>query len=109
MLESGWLFLGRIAFVWTLLALLGAVYLDDRDETADGLIIVAGAVGVVLWGVWTFGALNIEVVDGGVAYEFTHPELAIVSVVMGVISGYLALTGPFDIILRARDAELRDL
>lgn len=109
MLESGWLFVGRIAFGWTVLATVAAVYLDGADGRADGVVSNAGVVGFLLWGVWTFGALNIEVVDGGTTITFTHPELAIAGVAMALIPGYLALTGPIELIQRAHDPSEREL
>ncbi|MGK7294864.1 MAG: hypothetical protein ACNS61_03425 [Candidatus Wenzhouxiangella sp. M2_3B_020] len=106
MLESAFLFVGRIAFVWTLVVVIGATYLDDQD---DALAIMGGVIGFVLWGVWTFGTLNIEVVGGGVSYTFSHPELTILGVALAMVPGYIALTGPIEIIGRYRDATMDDL
>lgn len=109
MLESAWLFIGAIAFAWTVLAVIAAAYLDSTNARADGVVSNAGVIGFILWGVWTFGALNIEVVDEGSTVTFTHPELAIAGVAMALIAGYLALTGPIELIGRARDPSQREL
>lgn len=109
MLESAWLFIGRIAFVWTVLTVGAAVYVDGRDSTGDALAMVSGVVGFLLWGAWTFGALNVEVTGGGVVYEFAHPELAILGVAMALVPGYIALTGPIELINRYRGATPDDL
>lgn len=102
MLESAWLFVGRIAFGWTIVTLLAAVYFDPEDSSGDGLAIIGGTIGLVLWGVWTYGTLEISVVDAGSTVTFTHPELTFLGVAMALIPGYIALTGPIDLINRAR-------
>lgn len=109
MLESAWLYVGRIAFLWTILTVAGAVYVKPDDHTGDSLATVAGVVGFVLWGVWTFGALEIEVVDGGTTVSMTHPELAILGVALALVPGYIALTGPINLIGRAREPSMREL
>lgn len=102
MLESAWLFVGRIAMVWTILTVAAAVYVDPVDDTGDGLAIIGGVVGFVLWGIWTFGTLEIELVEGSSTYTFQHPELTILGVVLALVPGYIALTGPIELINRAR-------
>lgn len=109
MLESGWLFVGRVAFVWTLVTVLGAVLVEPTDKAGDWLVTVGGGVGFVVWGVWTFGSLDVEVVSGGTVVTLAHPELTILGVVMAIIPGYLALTGPIEMISRARDTHMEDL
>lgn len=103
MLESAWLFVGRIAFAWTVLTVIGAVYVDPVDDTGDGLATIGGVVGFILWGVWTFGALDVSVVVGSSTITFTHPELAILGVALSLVPGYIALTGPIELINRARE------
>lgn len=103
MLESGWLFIGRIAFIWTLAVVLVAISVDPGDGGGDDIAIVGGVVGFILWGVWTFGTLNIEVVDGSSTTVFTHPELTLLGIAMALVPGYIALTGPIELIKRARD------
>lgn len=109
MLESAWLFVGRIAFVWTIITVVAAAYVDTGDETGDALATIGGVVGFVMWGVWTFGTLNIEVVGDAVVYEFTHPELTILGVALALVPGYIALTGPIEIVSRVRETRMRDV
>lgn len=111
MLEAAWIFIGRIAFVWTVLTVLAAVYVDADNGTGDGLATIGGVVGFVLWGVWSFGALNVAVVKGGrvSADYFSQPELALIGVAMALVPGYIALTGPIELINRARQPEMRDI
>lgn len=109
MILSAWLFVGCIAFVWTLVTLLAAVYFDPQDSSGDGLSIIAGTIGFVLWGVWTYGTLEISVVSNGTELTFTHPELTILGVSMALIPGYIALTGPIDLINRARQPKTDEI
>lgn len=108
MLESAWVFIGRIAFAWTVLTVLGAIYVPG-DDTGDALATVGGVLGFVLWGIWTFGSLNVEVMSGGSTTTFTHPELALAGVTMALVPGYIALTGPVELIARARDTDMQDV
>jgi len=109
MLETAWLFIGAIAFGWTVVTLAVAIYADVSQQTGDGIAMLGGIVGFTLWAVWTFGALDITVVGESVTYQFSHPELAIVGVAMSLIPGYIALTGPIELVARARDPEMRDV
>jgi len=110
MLASAWLFVGAVAFLWTVVAVTGGVVAGAQAGRGDGIATVGGVVGFVLWGVWTFGALNVEVVtDSGSTVTMTHPELAIVGVMMALVPGYIALTGPIELVSRYRDASPEDL
>jgi len=103
MWASAWLFVGAIAFIWTLVTLLAAAYADPTDNTGDGLTIIGGTIGFILWGVWTYGTLEVEVVSNGTELTFVSPELTILGVAMALIPGYLALTGPIELVNRARE------
>lgn len=109
MLESAWLFVGRVAVVWTLVALAASAYFDDGNGRADALCSNAGVVGFVLWGVWTYGTLDIEVVDGGTTVAFSHPELTILGVAMCLVPAYIALSGTLDLFARAKSPSVEDL
>lgn len=109
MLESAWLFVGRIAFAWTVLTVAAAAYVNTADNNGDALATIGGVVGFVLWGVWTYGALDVSVVGDSVTYTFVHPELAILGVAMALVPGYIALTGPFELVSRFRDGQMDDL
>lgn len=106
MIESAWLQVGRIAFLWTVFIVAVAIYADPREGVGDGIVTVGGAVGFVLWGVWTFGALNIQTLDGGSEFTYTHPEIAILGVALALLPGYLALTGPLELVGRATRGDL---
>lgn len=109
MLESAFLFVGAIAFAWTLVTLLAATYATPAAGAGDGLATMAGVVGFVLWGVWTFGTLEIEVVADTTTYTFTHPELTFLGVALALVPGYIALTGPIELISRARNPSTDDI
>jgi len=103
MILSAWLFVGAIAFVWTLVTVIAAAYADPRDRQGDAVAIIGGTLGTVLWGVWTYGTLEIVVVDSTTTYSFAHPELTILGIAMAMVPGYIALTGPIELINRARE------
>lgn len=106
MLESSFLFIGRIAFLWTVIVVFGSSYFD---RAADDIAIVGGTIGFVLWGVWTFGTLNVEVANGATVYEFASPALTFVGIAMALVPGYLAISGPIELISRYRDGDMRDI
>lgn len=98
MLQSAWLFVGLVA----ILATIGALLTDD-----DGIAIITGALGFVTWGIFAYGALNVEVAEAPEPYVM--PEVTILAVALALIPGYIALTGPVEIISRARDTDLQDV
>lgn len=100
MLWQAWLFVGTVA----VLATGVAVFTDD-----DAVAIVSGCVGTVLWFIWAFGALNVEVITGGSADTLSMPVLTFVGAGLGVIPAYIALTGPVDIVHRWREGDTRNL
>lgn len=108
MLQSAWLFVGTIAFLWTLVTIFIAAYADPDPGAGAGeaMATIGGVVGFILWGVWTFGALNITVVGDSTTFSFSHPELAILGVAMALVPGYIALTGPVELVKRARDTRM---
>jgi len=94
MLESGWLFVGGVAVLATAAAVL---------TTDDGVAIVAGVAGALSWGIWSFGTLNVEVVDGaGGTITFTSPALTLLGVAFALLPLFVALTGPVALVDRAR-------
>lgn len=106
MLESAWLFVGRVAFAWTVLVAIAALWVNVRD---DLIVIVGGTAGFVMWGVWLFGALNVEVASNGTVLDFAMPPVAVLGLVMALVNGYLAITGPIEVIARAQDTRLDDM
>lgn len=96
MLSTAWVFVGAVALVAT----LGAVLTAD-----DGVAIVGGVVGFICWGVWSFGALDLTVVNSGGVETFSMPEVAFLGIMFALLPGYIALTGPIEIIGRARSGD----
>lgn len=111
MYETHFLFLGTIAFLWTVLTALAASVLETADNSQDALAMVAGVIGFILWGVWSFAALNVQVIAGGqtTATTYSSPELAIVGVMLALVPGWIALTGPFELVSRWRDGNMDEL
>jgi len=102
MLESAWLFIGVLATLITGVALAtqtaGAALIPDDDALA----IVSGVLGFVLWGVWTFGALDLVVItDTGTEVVRSMPTVAFTGLMLSLVPGYIALTGPANIVRRA--------
>lgn len=106
MLESAWLMLGTMAFVWTVLIVFASAYFP---EAGNDIAMVGGTSGAILWGVWTFGTLQVEVVEGATVYEFAMPSLTLVGLVMAIIPLYVAVTGPVELMARYRDPDQREI
>lgn len=87
MLESAWLFVGFVGVLIT----AAALYTND-----NALAIVLGVLGTVTWVIWTYGAFDVTVVDGGVELSFSEPAIAIFGIMMGLVPLYIALTGPIE-------------
>jgi len=100
MLESAWLFIGAVAILATGLAL---------TTTDDGMAIMAGVLGFVTWGVWTWGSLDVRVVGDSVTYSFTMPSVTILGIAFAMVPAWIALTGPVDIVSRYRQPNAEDL
>lgn len=100
MLESAWLFVGCVA----ILATAAAVLTND-----DGVAIVAGVLGFVTWGVWTYGSLDVRAVGDSVTYTFSMPSLTILGIAFALIPAYIALTGPTEIINRHREPNAEEI
>lgn len=110
MLKIGWIVITVVAMGAT------AIALSTKSEGAalwpndDGVAIFAGVVGFVSWGFWTYGTLNIEIVtETGTVVSQSMPAVTYFGLMMMLIPGYIALTGPVDIIRRSRNATLDDL
>jgi len=92
-LESGWLFVGAVAAVAT----AGALLTED-----DVLAIMAGVIGAVSWGLFSYGSLDVRVVGDSVTYSFTMASLALFGLMMVIPPAYVALTGPIEAVSRVR-------
>lgn len=100
MLQTAWIFVGIVA----LIATVAAVVTED-----NGIAIVAGALGFVCWLVVAYGALNIQVpTDSGVE-TFSVPELTFLSVAIACVPGFIALTGPVELVSRAKDGRIDEV
>jgi len=98
MLESAWLFTGAISAIVSLVAILTQTQAAATIPQDDGVAIVAGVIGFVSWGVFAFGALNVRVVGDAVTYTFSMPSVAILATILALVPGYIALTGPAEIV-----------
>jgi hypothetical protein len=101
-----WAFIGLVAMLWTLVAVVGPTIVDDVEQ-ADLLGIVAGVASVLAWGMWAYLAFSIRLQDGTIV---SYPAVALFGVAMALPGGYVALTGPFELFDtdRATDAERFD-
>lgn len=108
MFVDAWIQVGRIAVVLTL-ATVTLAAVSDAEGGGESLATFLGVAGFVTWAVWTFGALNVAVQSGGTETVYQHPSIAILGVVLALVPGYIALTGPFEVVARARDGDLRDV
>jgi len=104
MLKSAWLFVGVVATLATVVAVVTQTQIVRVFADADGVAIVAGTVGFISWGIWTFGTLNIELLtDSGDVVSYTLPSLTMLGIVFAIVPAYIALTGPIEIVSRAVD------
>lgn len=109
MLESGWLFTGVVAILATGVALSTQTETVAKSGQSDGIAIMSGIAGFVSWGVWSFGTLDVTVVGDSVTYSFSLPSLTMLGVMLALVPGYIALTGPADIIARSREPNSREV
>lgn len=100
MLLEAWLFLGVIGILATGVSL----FTDD-----DGVAIIAGTLGFITWGIWTFGTLNVEKAVETTVYEYSMAPVAVLGVILALIPGYIALTGPVELVSRYRDGNPEEI
>lgn len=100
MLQSAWLFIGGLAVLTSAAAML------TQD---DGQAIVVGVLGFISWGVFAYGSLDVRVVGDSVTYSFGEPAITVLAVAFSLLPAYVALTGPTELVGRARDADPQDL
>lgn len=107
MLESAWLLLGLMGFVWTILVTITSSLVDEEGYD---FIIVGASAGLVIWGVWTFAAISgVEVASDATVYNFRMAPVALVGIAMALPNLYLALLGPIEIIGRVNDTDMTDV
>lgn len=100
MIESAWLFIGAFSVLLT----FAVVLVPD-----DGWAIVLGIAGFLSWAFFAYGGLQVTVVAEAVTYEFTMPIVTLFGVIMSFIPGYIALTGPADMITGWRRADADEM
>ena len=100
MLNTAWLFIGVVSVLIT----AGAILTPD-----DGWAILLGVAGFVSWGIFAYAALEITVPTDATTYQFTLPIVTMYGVIMSLIPGYIALTGPTEIVGRWRDADIDEI
>jgi len=100
MLQSAWLFIGFVSIAITLLGLL---------TTDNALAMVCGAIGLVGWGIWTYGAFDVRVVSSGVTQSFTMTPVALFGLAMLMVPAWLLIKGPIGLASRYRDARAEEL
>jgi hypothetical protein len=104
MQQSIWLFVGALATLTT----LGTVWAASVD---DVLMIVGGVLGFVLWGVWSYGSLNVERVTGNgcCVVSWSSPAVTLVGVMLALIPAWFALTGGPDLFRKYRDPDAEEI
>jgi len=109
MLQAAWLFVGLVALLSTGVAASTRTQAARLFPNSDGIAIFAGIIGFLSWGFWAFGCLNIEIAtNDGTLVTYQLPELAYLGVALALIPGYIALTGPANIITRSTDNPTTD-
>jgi len=110
MLQLTFLFVGVAGILATAVALSTQTQAAALFPADDGIAIISGVVGFVAWGIFSYGALNVEVVtDSGGVVSTSMPAVTYFGVALALIPAYIALTGPVNIINRARNTEAKDL
>ena len=89
---------------WLLIGVVGVIATGAALQTNDdSLAMLTGVTGFIAWGVWAFGALDLEVYRNATVYTVNEPVVAIVGVMLALLPGWIALTGPIEAVSRVRD------
>lgn len=89
-----WAFVGLVALVWSVVAIVGPALLRDAEQ-ADLLGIVAGVASFLSWALWSYVAFSIRLQSGEIV---SYPAVALFGVAMAIPGAYVALTGPFELL-----------
>lgn len=100
MLESTFLFVGTVALITTIMALL---------TPDDAMAIITGVSGFLSWGLIAYGSLDVQVVGDSTTFTFTQPSVTVWAIVMALIPAYIALTGPTELVNRFRQPSQQNL
>ena len=100
MIMQAWLFIGVVAALATGAALWSA---------DNAVAIMTGVLGFIAWGMWAYGALNLEVVRDATVYSYSQPEVAFMGVALALVPGFIAINGPVEMIQRYKSARPKDI
>lgn len=100
MLQSAWLFIGTVAILST----AGALLVSD-----NALAIITGVLGFVSWGMFAYGSLEVVIVTQSTVFTYTLPSVTMFSVMAALVPGYVALTGPVEVVDRVRRGDAQEL
>ena len=98
MLLEAWLLIGIVATIGTAILL----FAPDRAQT-NAVMTLLAAIMMVLWGIFAYGALGVEVHSGGETEIVEMPAIALIATLGSVLSFIMLLTGPLELIARWRD------
>lgn len=93
MIWQGWLFIGAVALVMTL---LGFRFMA-RGQEYDDLVIVVALVGLLAWAFFAFQALDVEILVDGTTYTRRYAPMAVFGAMMAVAHGFMLLYGPLEL------------
>lgn len=91
--ELVWLFVGTLAFAVSTLAIREGARLFSKGRGNAIAETLGGYVGMALWLLWSFGAMNVETVSNGETVTTTHEPVALLGVVFAVTLLVVALDG----------------
>jgi hypothetical protein len=102
MQQTIWLFIGCVGVLTTLGTVLAAAY-------DDAMMIVGGFLGFVVWGVWTYGSLNVERATRCCVYSWSSPAVTLLGVMLALIPAWFALTGGPELFRKYRDPNTEEI
>jgi len=109
MLQSAWIMIMVVALVSTGVALLTKTQAASLFANDDGIAIYSGIVGFIAWGYAAYGTLEGVQVVGDAVSTFQMPSVTYFCIMLALIPGYIALTGPAEMIRRARSTTAEDV
>jgi hypothetical protein len=100
MIWVAWLFIGAVAILSTAATLL---------TNDDAMAILLGIAGFGSWGLVAYGSFDVAMLSNGSEFTYTMPAVAIFCAGISLIPLYIALTGPIDLVTRAKDPTLDEV
>lgn len=96
-----WQFLGILSLLTT-----GGTLVLAGTERVSGLgEEIGGALGMVLWGVWAFGATDLTKLSNGTAVDVSEPTLALIGGLLALIHTLIMLIGTMGLLNVLRRGE----